>query len=457
MISAPVPVEFLRKSPGLPDFYVAGVVGFLSAQRFAIPYLSAYVCLIPIILAITYWKRPNLRNMMVVLSLLSSVDLGDEVYFETTGLVRYFIYLMAIAVLLSGPGLSTRRLQRFVPLVLLLTVTTTLNFGDIDAYTFGRDVLTLVLVVIALCIRPVDSFTLVNSRMLNWFVLGILLSEVINLLFFYDKTSGHYLNYQSVKSIVVFSSIFYLGTGRWVLGWGLVAVTILVLIAYATRALFLSYLLILAFVLLRKMTLHGAVAAAMVALVAVFVGPGLLPSGVVDSSRIFSIFFSNADSLPALELLRALDPVRYVEHELFFDRNWLRILLGDGLGSGFIDTSGAFSFVPFNSGAFSDRELIESRFYRLHDPWIYFGLRFGLIAIIGVYLAIFFRIIQGQEHSFIIACLAFAILNCASFSISGLLLTALLLRELFNSTLPASRALKPKEKFSRLAHPPDRQ
>lgn len=403
-------------------------VGFLSAQRFAAPTISAYTCVMPLMLALIMWPRRSMRNVLIIAALLSSVDYGDVVYQETAAPVRYVIYGLVLSIFVSGFKLDQRRAVLFLAYVSALLLITATNISNADGYTLARDGVTLGLLFLVI-VRPGCEGQVVSVQSLNHYALGLLTAEILNVVLFFDMTAtGHYLSYQSVKSIVTFSSIYYLVKGRAALALLLIAVTLVVLVNYATRAIFFSYLLVLILLGIRQLVLSRALGRATLivgglCLTAMLLAP--LAGGSLETTRVtrpFALWMS----MGLQEGLYAIDPVRYVEHELFFERGLARILAGDGLGSGFVDQEGAFSFVPFDSGAFSDRELVEGKYYRLHDAWIYFGLRFGLLAVLAVYTVIVVAITASSVERALVGCFALIALNCASFSIAGLLLTALL-------------------------------
>lgn len=411
--------------------YFVSAVGILSAQRFTAPDLSAYVCLVPLAIAMVAWTQARLRNLMILVALLASVDYGDVVYQETPALVRYLIYVLSFTVLLTEWRVSRAGLLAYTAWSILLLAMTASSIEHIDLYTLTRDGITLVLIFLVLVVNVKEvRERMIDMRHLNAFVLGLLFAECVNIWLFFDFSDGHYLNYQSLKSVIVFSSLYYLVQGRKALSALLILATLFVLIHYATRAIFLSYIAVVLAMLGRSLLQSkGKIKAlAVFGLVAGMIGAIVqVETENLESTRVtrpLTLLLSSGDDLAAF--FYAIDPVRYVEHELFFGRGTVRILTGDGLGSGLIDVEGAFGFVPFDSGAFSDRELIEGKFYRLHDAWIYFGLRFGLLAVVLIYSLLIREILRRPCDRALLGGLVFVVLNCATFSISGLILTGIL-------------------------------
>lgn len=405
-------------------------VGFLSSQRLLAPYASAYVCLIPFGLALVYWRIKPFRDLMLVVSLLAKVDSSDIAYMDTLNYVRFIIYFLVLVVFLGEFRIKLNVLVALVCYVGFIIVLTINNIVDVDAYTLVRDLITLALIIVVVVSqrKSVNGY-IVKAVHVNYFSLGLLFGEILNLLFFFDRSLGHYLSYDSLKCIVCFSSLYYYVTGRRMIGFFLIIPTLVVLIEYATRMLVFGYLFVLLTIYFsfpgRKI---NVVLTGIVFLVASSFYANT--ENMVESSRVFGIFFIDGGSGDIFEIFRLLDPVRFVEHEMFFEQDWFHLIFGNGLGAGFIDTTGRFGFVPFDSGAFSDRELNEGRFYRLHDAWIYFGLRFGLGFVVFSYVILFREILCGNADRVLTGGLAFLMLTTATFSIAGLVMTAILIFQL---------------------------
>ena len=83
-----------------------------------------------------------------------------------------------------------------------------------------------------------------------------------------------------------------------------------------------------------------------------------------------------------IDSLKLIDPWRFGELQLLFDRNLFFILFGEGFGSGIFDSKGYLDFADFGQTAYSEKELISGIFYNMHDLWTDYGLRFELIFII---------------------------------------------------------------------------
>jgi len=155
-----------------------------------------------------------------------------------------------------------------------------------------------------------------------------------------------------------------------------------------------------------------------------------LPQELLEGQRLFGFLFAHESAGGMLEFLRVLDPVRYVEHEMFFQRPLLEMPFGSGLGSGLIDTAGQLSFVQPNTGAFSDEELLAAKYFRLHDPWIYFGLRLGLVFVVIAYAHFIRATLNRKRDIVVLGGFGLILFNAATFSISGLLMTALVAKQI---------------------------
>lgn len=404
----------------------AFALAVLSAQRFTLPPLSALVCLLPLGLAFAAWSRPDVRNTMLALALLSKVDSSDVAYIDTPGIIRMLINAGVLAVVFAGFRAKVERLALLTAYVAGLTAITFANHLNIDGYSLVRDLITLLLLFGVIGTAASGRSMPVRVESLTWFSLGLLAAELVNLAVFFEAGSEHYLSYDSLKCIVIFASLVALVRGRILLFFALATGTLVVLVGYATRMLLITYVAVLLVLLFSPATDRRGklgIVASMVG--AALLGSVYLSQEFVESSRMFSFFYAVAQAGDWLEYVRVLDPVRYTEHQLFFDRSLWRLAFGDGLGSGFVDSTGVFSFVLPGTGAFSDRELLEARFFRLHDSWIYFGLRLGLVFVL-LSFGYFMRAMMSRNRDrALMGALGVLLLNSATFSIAGLFMTGL--------------------------------
>lgn len=408
------------------------LLGLLAGQRFLMPPVSAFVCLVPIAFALLIWRQKSLRNAMICMALLSKVDSSDIAYMDTPGFVRLFIYCMAIWILFAGFRISTRRLGVLFGYAIVLLAMTLTTVGMIDSYSLVRDVITLIglLAVMGAGSSPGEQ-VLVDVRTISFFSFGLLCSELLNLWLFYDSSSGDYLSYDSLKGAVMFVSLHMLVRGHLFAFVPIFALSMLVVIGYATRMLLITsvgLLVLLSFskAISRKdkMAILGVFGAGIIAVAL------LLPPEFLEGRRMFGFLSAHENAAGWLEFIRVLDPVRYVEHEMFLQRSWVEILFGSGLGSGLIDVTGQLSFVQPGTGAFSDKELLEARYFRLHDAWIYFGLRMGLVFVVVAYAYFAKATMDRSRDMVLLGGFGLLLLNSATFSISGLLMTALVAKQI---------------------------
>ena len=140
----------------------------------------------------------------------------------------------------------------------------------------------------------------------------------------------------------------------------------------------------------------------------------------------FILQLLTVSNVSVMELLELLDPIRFSEHVLFFDRSPILVLLGQGLGAGLYDVNGILSFVSFEQTAFTQKELTTGVYFNFHDPWIEFSLRFGLVPVFLLfYKLVIQQILEGRAS----AAFIFSILLInVTFATSGILLAALIIR-----------------------------
>lgn len=397
--------------------------GVLVAQRFTLPPLSAAACLIPLLLLTAPAIRARHALTMALIALLASVDLGGEAYVETPGVLRYLLYSVAAATLMGKWRFGRRGDIAVFAYLALLVFNTILHPHALNAHSFSRD---LIAVFVGCAVyfysKPAHAEPL-DYGLLGWFCVGVIASELVNILFFYQLSTREYLNYSSFKVLVVMPCLYMLLNRKYAHAIAVGALTLVVLGAYASRMLMLTFLCIVLFILLRDVFLHfrrstAVFAAALVALVFVVVEY----SGIeVDAFRAFAVLLVFADMSDVESLPMLLDPVRFTENSIFFGQGTYHLLFGNGLGSGILDTRGDFAFVPDDGAAFSSKEISDSHFFRLHDSWTWFGYRLGLLPYLLFVAWALKGCLSRQPRTALAATMMLMTMLNATFSIGGLL------------------------------------
>ena len=107
------------------------------------------------------------------------------------------------------------------------------------------------------------------------------------------------------------------------------------------------------------------------------------------------------------------------------------------MGAGIVDTDGYLGFVNYFQSAFSQEEINSNTYFNLHDYWIDYGLRFGLIPVL---LILFYTAISpmllGNTFTGIFNGV---MLVCITYSGSGMLIFALLVKYSGNKKIIANQ------------------
>lgn len=404
------------------------IMGFVSAQRFLLPELSALTCIILLVLPLITGIHDKQYLTIFFLSIVSIADLGGLVYSETPSAVKYLIYASILGFMALNLQFGYNKKHRYLILFSLFVVLNTfLHPNSLDSYTLGRDILTLFLLLFISFSFKLKSIYLIEANYILYFSIGILVSELFNIFSSYTVLSGDYLNYSSFKFLALFPVIYFLSYRKYYTSAIIAPISFLVIGVYASRMLLITGILvclILAFNGFRKSFWRTL----LLFLISIVISLIFLKFLDVDlqAYRVLSIFFTMNSFNDLTSAALFLDPVRFAENTVFFEQNLFNLLLGNGLGTGIIDETGIFSFVPNDGAAFSPKELNESHFFRLHDSWTWFGFRFGLLA----YLLFVFWAVKGcfsknPETALFAAFMLLALFN-ATFSIGGLIACAVL-------------------------------
>ena len=151
----------------------------------------------------------------------------------------------------------------------------------------------------------------------------------------------------------------------------------------------------------------------------------MFSTGFVDISRISSTISTALDHETVSEALQAIDSNRYAESQLFFDRNWIRILLGDGMGAALIDHKGYFGdYIRMRNR--NEYELATGHFYNFHDVWVDYGLRIGLLPVVVLFYAMILGIGSTNQKRSLLSMLLVIAYICQSFSTAGIIVMSYL-------------------------------
>lgn len=411
-----------------PLFFFCLMMGFISAQRFFLSDISALVCLIILTIPLAFGFHRKEYFTLLFLAIVSIIDLGGEVYTETPSSVKYLIYFLLILFTTYVCTYRIEKLHKYLLLFLSFVVINTFLHPDkLDGYTFARDIITVFLILIVAFSYNVKKFSNLNDQYILAFSLGIVISEVINIFASYTVISGDYLNYSSFKFLAFFPVIYFICYKRYYIAALFAPLSFAVVGVYASRMLLLTGILISLILLLSGLRYYfwRTLFLTILLIGIIFVSLNALDINF-EAYRIFSIFYALGDFQDFATAALFLDPVRYAENSVFFGQNIFLLMFGNGLGTGMLDVTGVFAFIPDDGAAFSPRELSESHYFRLHDSWTWIGFRFGLLA----YLLFVFWGVKGclnkdAETALFASTMLLALFN-ATFSIGGLIACAVL-------------------------------
>lgn len=415
-------------------FFIAA----LSSQRYLLTDIYHFICLVPLILGLIYQnKNIILGNTYLIIALFTFVDNGGDVsdyglyvFKETAGIIRYLIYLSILSIIIIRYRINTSKI--WIPVVLLImpAIVSAYNAFDLNStmnYSLFRgDIFVVIMTFLVLTNKNEKIFNF-DIKLLCCFLIFYGFFEVINSLVYHDFTVG-YSNYHSIKSLIVFpliySLIFFKNNFIKLI---LLFSTLIVLVGYTTRMIIVSLVFTLIIYYAKKINLKSLKQIFTVFLVAL-VGFFSLQYQNIEGSSIkmlntLNILFDGDNILLSLQLI---DPWRFGELQLLFDRNLFSIFFGEGFGSGVFDPKGYLIFADFGQTAYSDQELMSGIFYNMHDLVTDYGLRFGLLFVTLFLFDLIKNIIFSKNHLKNFYAMLLLILSlCAFFSSAGIILISI--------------------------------
>ena len=406
-------------------------LAFIGTQRLLMPAISAYVCLIPFIIFLYYEvfrvRRPE-KIIYLVIAIFLSVDNGGNFYDETPSFIRYPIYISLIYYLISNTTINLKNTKYYFIYVLFLLSITVFNHEMVNINVLFRDIfiIFLVFIVINKSSRTLLAYEF-SPNLLNKFLIFYIIFESINAFLFLDLFYGEYLNYDSTKALIILPSLILFSQKKYIKFLLLGLVTLYVLAWYGSRMISLIYALALVMILIRNLSFNKEtlIFLPFVFVIISFLSLYFFNIEFTQTPKIIELIQDILISTSFIDLLKILDPIRFYEHVLFFDRNIFNILFGSGLGTGIYDQQNLMGFISGSQTAFSNEELFSKVFYNFHDFHIDFGLRFGFIAIIIALTSLAVNFFKSTSESKYLSTFLICLMFTMFFSTSGLLLITL--------------------------------
>lgn len=414
-------------------------LGILSVQRFTLPVLTTWFCVLPFFISLVAFFTKSIKYAMTfsVISIILSHDQGGGAYFESSAFIRYPIYLWSLFLMLNLNQISFQysRIKNIFWTCFLLIVGLFIGFINdrpFEYSTFFRDLLVLILILFYIFTKKV---ILIDNRFLFAITFGLLVGELLNIVFFY-RDNQSYLNYNSTKVIIVYFLLFIWNKSnfKFILKLFALILVLVVFSMFGTRMILVSFIFLLVLILILNFRFHffkKSVLVLCILSLSPYIKEFIVNFGQNSELTSFKVLgllptiFEVSDEMSILQILENIDKIRFNEFLMFFHRGILEVFFGSGLGSGIKDNLGLLSFVGDSHTAFSPKEIQTSTFFGFHDFWIDFGLRFGF----GLVLIFFLRtvvshILKGQPLNAIL--FGMLILN-TTFSTQGIILTYLIL------------------------------
>lgn len=405
------------------------IVTFLASQRISLHYIDALLCVVPVLMLIFLKLSRVDKNTFLILALFLSIDNGGDVYSETPSLVRYGIYIYAIIDMFLNARFHLKRILLLASFALLSIILAIINLELFSLTQFKTDIIVLLLLSLILCTKISTACRYeINFNVLVILVFVFLMGELLNI-FANTINPIDYLNYNSLKSLIIFPSLYFLVNKKFFFGIILVFFTTVVLLNYGSRMILLIYIAVLVgylvFELKRKYAnkIIVLISGGIIALIL-----SQVQATSLEHFKFVNMILSISAEPFSLELVRLIDPVRFGSMELFFDRNFFEIFAGSGYGVGLNDVKGVLDFVRIEGlpTAFADYEIYSGLYFNFHDLWTDVGLRFGLGPLLfGVWL-IARRMYVNDGQIAMTSQLLLVLVFCAFFSTAGLILIALI-------------------------------
>lgn len=408
-------------------------LGFLSVQRNLLSQIQHLVFVIPGLIALyLFLKNSRLFLTIYILTILFTVDNGGEIYKISPLFIRLPLYVLGFLALIRQKSLySNKNLLLFWIITIVNGIFILIKKNEPShTFTTVRDFIVFGAIFLLILKQKNNNLNTLRMQTLHYGIMGYLIGEFLNVLLFGWGEDFNYINYHSMKSLILFPTfyIIYLRRLRQLV-W-IIPITLIVIAYYGTRMIFLIYICILLLYFFKWITQSFRWKNLIIITVSSLFILTSFNWRYLEKYKTTYTIIQIIDNINSSEnILKIIDPVRFGEHKLFFDRSLNEILLGSGLGSGLYDKEDYFKFIRIsnNTGAFTAKEITEGRFYNLHDTWIDLGLRLGIVWIILIYIFLIKKIAGKNDEMRVISASALVLFSCSAFSFFGIISTALFL------------------------------
>lgn len=407
-------------------------LGLLCVQRNLLNPFHHLIFVIPAFISLyLFLRRSKLFLTVYILTIFFSIDNGGELYKVSPSLLRVPLYLLGImALIIQKKFCANRSLFIFWSITICSgALFSIMRIELLDRITFVRDLIVFGIIFILILQQKENNINFIGLTTLYKGILGYLLGDFLNVIFFGWGEDFNYINYHSLKSLILFPTFYIFYRKRYEQLIWLIPLTFTVVAYYGTRMIFVVYLLILTIFLFSWIRNNFKVKNIILVTSIVLLLLTNINWRQLEKFKVTYTIIQIMDNLDSSKtILKLIDPVRNVEHNLFFERPIYEILIGSGLGSGLSDVEDNFKFIRTsnNTGAFSRKEINTGRFYNLHDTWIDLGLRIGLIWIVLIFFYSIQKINVSKNEERLINSCVLVLLLCSTFSYFGIISTALL-------------------------------
>lgn len=418
--------------------FISCLAGFLSVQRFYLADFYHYIPIVFILLAIAslVFDQRSLFSSFSLISLLTCVDNGGTIYNETPVLIRYLSYILCIFIFfLNKKILLKKSLIIYVGWLILILAMTLSNYENVVFIALTHNIIILFFVFVVFVFKPFSNKSLFHFHSILFpLSLGVILGELINITTEFELQQG-YLNYNSIKSFIIYPSLYALCNRKKLLFILLMPFTLFIFIFYVTRMIVIAYILVIVVFLVdylfKNFLKRLFVSFIFVSLIVFSTSQISFDDNELSKYKVtnmIKILFSD-HSNDLSNVLKTLDPVRYGELIVLIDAPIINIIFGQGLGASYLDKNNIFGFVGKYDFAFSEQELESRRFYNFHDLWSDIGLRIGLLPLLILLVWLFkqYLILSFKSKESSIPLFSIVLLFCAFFSTAGIIFIFLLL------------------------------
>ncbi len=363
---------------------------------FGISYLFSFllydIILYPTLalLIVRAFRKPDIFDLVLIFIVIDNksefVNSAFTPDLISTFVMNFFIVKIVIFQLVSGIKFSDLKFVLLITSALTWATLPLFNTDNLNWYEYFFQMKFILLLLITIAGSGIVMPSEADTERVIYYFLGTLLAFAI---FSYQSTGNtFYVSMDSAKSLIILPSLYFIFNKKYIIAIPIILLTLYVLVYFSTRYIFILFSLTLISSLLYYKAYRIII-------------PGLIAFSLFSIRDIENITFSRFAPLGSFlswdifskegfyDILSRVDTNRAAEFYYFLEQiSFSSMVIGRGFGAYLLNTHGLINEQTIGQFAYSYKEISSGYLFGLHDPFLEFGLSYGFLFLIVLFIGL---------------------------------------------------------------------